>query len=92
MRCLVLVLAVGLGSCASQGSSSGGFVRADGQQADQAQARLAVAQCQGEAAMAVQARPAAAGPIPWAVGQAQRSSGETAVMNACMARNGYLSQ
>lgn len=68
------------------------FVRADGRPVDVARARLALAQCQGEGATAVGDYVTGEGAVGWTAGMITRSSKETAVVNACMARNGYLTQ
>lgn len=88
MRRVIFVGFLALAGCASQ---PGSYYRADGR-ADDAQLRLVLAQCRGEGAAAVGDYVTGEGPIPWAFGQASRSSKETAVVNACMARNGYLAQ
>lgn len=92
MRKAILVLCLPLGGCVTQ--QTGTYVRADGRPSD---ARLVLAQCQGEAASAMTdygllGSGSTGGAVGWATGLAQRSSKETTVTNACMARNGYLTQ
>jgi len=81
-----------LSGCASQATTASSYVRTDGRPIDELQARAALAQCQGEGATAVVDYVPGDGVIPWATGVASRSSKETAVINACMARNGYVAQ
>lgn len=86
----VLVLALAVAGCAVRQST--GFIRADGRAVDSGQIRLALAQCQGEGATAVGDYVGGEGAVPWAAGMMSRSSKEAAVVNACMARAGYLAQ
>jgi hypothetical protein len=79
-----------LSACASQ--PTGPYSRVDGRPADPNQMRAVLAQCRGEGAVAVGDYVTGEGAIPWAVGTFSRSSKESAVVNACMARNGYLGQ
>jgi len=82
------ILAAILPSCASQ--PTGPYSRVDGRPIDAAQMRAVLAQCRGEGAIAVGDYVTGEGAIPWAVGTFSRSSKESAVVNACMARNGDL--
>jgi hypothetical protein len=77
-----------LAGCASAGSR--GYIRADGRPADALQTRAMLAQCKGEGATAVVDYVGGEGAIPWAVGLGSRSAKESAVVDACMARNGYV--
>jgi len=89
--CQIIAIAAGLAGCASSGAT-GGYARADGRATDSAQMRMALAQCQGEGAKEVGDYVTGEGAIPWAVGMATRGTKENAIVNACMARNGYLAQ
>jgi hypothetical protein len=80
--------AILLSGCVSQPTAP--YSRVDGRPIDSAQMRAVLAQCQGEGAVAVGDYVTGEGAIPWAVGTFSRSSKESAVVNACMARNGYL--
>jgi hypothetical protein len=72
-------LAVVLAGCASQLK----YVRTDGAPVDTAQQRATLAQCKGEGAVAV--------PLPNAAAEALDAARKEAnVINACMARNGYI--
>jgi hypothetical protein len=82
--CLLL-----LAGCASQPTSAD-FARADGRPADDAQLRLALAKCKGEGATAMAATSQATTPYPETV--VANSRNEANIVNACMARNGYLAQ
>ena len=75
-----------LTGCATQPASTVAlnYVRTDGRPNDIAQMASALAQCQAEGARSVDDQVYAAG--------VSRSSKETAITNACMARNGYLAQ
>ena len=89
---LILIATMVLGGCVTQ--QTGTYVRADGRPSD---ARLVLAQCQGEAAGAMTdygllGSGSTGGAVGWATGLAERSSKEAAITNACMARSGYLSQ
>lgn len=95
MRKAILMLCFGLCGCVTQ--QTGSYVRADGRAGDATQARLVLAQCQGEAATAstdygLLGSGSTGGAVGWATGLAERSSKETAVTSACMARHGYLTQ
>jgi hypothetical protein len=65
-----------------------GYVRSDNK------FELTRAQCQGESKRATAdyglLGSGGEGPVPFFAGLADRSSKETATMNACMARNGYV--
>jgi hypothetical protein len=82
-----------LSGCATQPSTSSlNYVRADGRPTDEAQARIVLAQCQGEGARSVDDQVYASGVVPWVGAVVSRSSKENTITNACMARNGYLAQ
>ena len=89
MKRFCLAFGLLLVGCASQPA---GYLRADGKSSDPSQMQLVLAQCRGEGATAVADYVTGEGAIPWAAGMASRSSKETAVINGCMARNGYLAQ
>jgi hypothetical protein len=79
-----------LAGCVTQ--NGGSYIKADGHPSD---SRLTLAQCQGEAASAMTdygllGSGSTGGAVGWATGLAERSSKETSIMNACMARHGYL--
>jgi hypothetical protein len=79
MRAFLIASALALGGCASQ-SSALKYTRTDGKPADPAQQQSALAQCKGEAVSGT------VDPLQ-AVAQARK---EAAVIDACMARNGYI--
>ncbi len=72
-------LAVFLAGCALLKPQQ--YVRTDGGSVDNAQERSVLAQCKGEAALATANLPSVEDPLH------QR---EATVVNACMARNGYI--
>lgn len=88
MRWAIIAIVGTLAGCASQPA---GYIRADGRQ-DEAQLRLALAQCRAEGARGVVDYVTGEGAVPFIVGSASRSSKEQTIVNGCMARNGYLSQ
>ena len=90
VRNCAILLGFALAGCAAP--SAGGYFKSDGTVTNPSQVQLILAQCRGEGAAAVGDYVTGEGPIPWAFGQASRSSKETAVVNACMARNGYLAR
>ena len=82
MRTILIAMALALGACSSH---SGGYTRTDGVSVDPLHQQSTLAQCKGEGATAtVQANPG--GPY----GVVERERKEAAVVNACMARNGYI--
>jgi hypothetical protein len=90
MRILVLLLLLGLTGCASQSRSDAyvHYIRADGQPVDTGHVRMILAQCQGEGA-----RGAPATNVGYAFsGWISRPHTQGTLINACMARNGYLEQ
>ena len=87
------LLILGLAGCASQSfGTAASYVPADGSPVDLIQMKAVLAQCQSEGAIYVKDHPSDEGPFPWLAGMVSRSSKEDAVINACMARNGYLAQ
>jgi hypothetical protein len=82
MRALAIATALALGGCASNISA---YTRTDGVPVDPLHQQATLAQCKGEAALApVQSVPG--GPY----GVVERERKEAAVVNSCMARNGYI--
>jgi hypothetical protein len=95
MRIIAIVaLAAALVGCATSAGpvASPGYVRTDGNAVDALQLRAVMAQCQGEAARGVTDYVTGEGAVPWVAGMVTRSSKETTIKNACMARNGYVTQ
>jgi hypothetical protein len=77
-------MALVLGGCAGQRSNAS-YTRTDNRAVDAAQEQATLAQCKGEGATAaVQVIPG--GPY----GVVDRARKEAAVVDACMARNGYI--
>ena len=86
MRTLLLVIATA-GALALSGCSSyrSAYTRTDGVPVDPLHQQATLAQCKGEGAtVAVQVSPG--GPM----GVVEGARKEAAVVNACMARNGYI--
>ena len=82
MRAFLIAMAIALAGCASHSS---GYARTDGVSVDPLHQQATLAQCKGEAATApVQVNPG--GPY----GVVERERKEAAVVDACMARNGYI--
>jgi hypothetical protein len=80
VKTFLIASALALGGCSSH---SGGYARTDGVPVDPLHQQTTLAQCKGEGASAgVQT----GGPI----GVVERERREAAVVNACMARNGYI--
>jgi hypothetical protein len=77
MRAVVLIVLL-FGGCASRPST---YVKTDGRPVDYAEMQSALARCKGEGATAA-----------WESEMVSRSSKETAVVNACMSRTGYLAE
>ena len=90
MRTLAIAMAIALGGCAAQYMNASMYTRTDGRPVDPAQQQAAIAQCKGEGATAVRDYVTGEGFGPWVAGMFSRSSKEEAVVNACMARNGYI--
>ncbi len=85
MRGFLIAAAVVLGGCASHAPNSSQYTRTDGGPIDAAKQQAVLAQCKGEGV-------SGAGPIdpgsPYgALAQARK---EITLVNACMARNGYI--
>jgi uncharacterized protein YceK len=82
VRAFLIAIALVLGGCASNISA---YTRTDGVPVDPLHQQATLAQCKGEgASAAVQVIPG--GPY----GVVERERKEAAVVNACMARNGYI--
>jgi hypothetical protein len=80
---LILTLACTLAGCASHASTN--YARVDGAPTNPAHAQAVLAQCKGEGVQSVGQGVYLGGPI-------SRASKEATVTDACMARNGYLTQ
>ena len=82
MRAFLIAMAIALGACASNISA---YSRTDGVPVDPLHQQATLAQCKGEGATApVQVNP------PGPIGVVERERKEAAVVDACMARNGYI--
>ena len=80
VRTFLIASALALSACSTH---SGGYTRTDGVSVDPLHQQATLAQCKGEGATAgVQT----GGPM----GVVERERKEAAVVNACMARNGYV--
>jgi hypothetical protein len=77
-------MAISLSGCAAQYMNASMYTRADGAPVDAAKQQATLAQCKGEGATAVQVNP------PGPIGVVEGARKEVAVVNACMARNGYI--
>ena len=85
MRAFLIAMAIVLGGCAAQYMNASMYTRTDGAPIDTAKQQATLAQCKGEGATAaVQVNPGG----PYGVVEGARK--EAAVVNACMARNGYI--
>jgi hypothetical protein len=83
VRAFLIAMAFVLTGCAAQRASQ--YTRTDNRAVDAAQEQATLAQCKGEGATAaVQRNPG--GPI----GVVEGARKEAAVVDACMARNGYI--
>jgi len=81
---IVVAIALALAGCAVQRLNTSMYTRTDGRPVDPAQQQAVFAQCKGEGATAgVQFT---GGPY----GVVERERKEADVVNACMARNGYI--
>jgi hypothetical protein len=80
---LLLATAVVLGGCAAQRSTLN-YTRTDGAPIDAAKQQATLAQCKGEGATA----PVQTVPSPYGVVEHARK--ENTIIDACMARNGYI--
>jgi hypothetical protein len=74
-------LALALGACASHNSE---YARTDGVPVDRMHEQAMLAQCKGEGATA----PGQTVPSPYGV--VERARKENTIIDACMARNGYV--
>ena len=84
MRAFLIWMAIALAGCAAQRLNASTYTRTDGKPVDPAQQQAVFAQCKGEGATAgVQF-------IGGAYGVVERERKEADVVNACMARNGYI--
>jgi hypothetical protein len=82
VRAFLIAMALALGGCSSHSSA---YTRTDGVPVDPLHQQATLAQCKGEGATApVQVNPG--GPY----GVVERERKEAAVVDACMARNGYV--
>ena len=82
MRAFLIAMALALGGCASHSS---GYMRTDGVSVDPLHEQTTLAQCKGEGATTpVQTNPSGM------YGTFDRARKEAAVIDACMARNGYI--
>ena len=86
MRALAIVVAIALGGCAAQ-KSTVNYTRTDNRAVDAAQEQATLAQCKGEGASAVGNMNINPNTDPYKIEQRRR---ETAIIDACMARNGYI--
>ena len=83
MRALLIAIAIALGGCAATKSTLN-YARTDGAPVDAAKEEAVLTQCKGEGATTpVQSTGGASGMI-------DRAQKEAAVVDACMARNGYI--
>jgi uncharacterized protein YceK len=80
VRRVLLAIAVVLGGCAAHLN----YTRTDGGPVDAASQQATLAQCKGEGASA----PAQTVPSPYGVVEHARK--ENTIIDACMARNGYI--
>ena len=83
MRALLITMALVLAGCAAQRTNAS-YSRTDNRTVDAAQEQATLAQCKGEAATAVVQ---SGGGV---LAPAERARKEGAVIDACMARNGYI--
>ena len=82
MRAFLIAMALALGACSSHSS---GYTRTDGVPVDPLHQQSTLAQCKGEGATAI-VQTTGGG----AVDAFERARKEAAVVNAWMARNGYI--
>jgi hypothetical protein len=84
VRALLIAMAIALAGCVAQRLNTSMYTRTDGRPVDPAHQQAVFAQCKGEGATAsVQFT---GGPY----GVVERERKEADVVNACMARNGYI--
>jgi hypothetical protein len=86
-RCYLGIIALTLTGCASHVQPSA-YRRTDGQPTDAARVQSVLAQCKGEAAMVPGS--GGAGAVGMVVAASDQTTRELSVLDACMARNGYL--
>ena len=82
MRAILIAMALVLGGCASHSSA---YTRTDGVPVDPVHQQATLAQCKGEGVTG--AGPGAPGTVLGPLNQARK---ETTLVDACMARNGYI--
>ena len=81
MRAFLIAMALALAGCASHSST---YTRTDGAPVDPLHQQATLAQCKGEGATA----PVQTVPSPYGV--VERARKENTIIDACMARNGYI--
>jgi hypothetical protein len=81
VRAFLMAMAIALGGCASHSSA---YSRTDGVPVDPLHQQATLAQCKGEAATAVVQTTGGA------YGALDRARKEATLVDACMARNGYI--
>jgi hypothetical protein len=86
MRAFLIAMAVALAGCADH-KSTPNYTRTDGAAVDPAKVQVVLAQCKGEAATG--AGSSDPGIIPY-YGEIAQQRKETTLLDACMARNGYI--
>ena len=84
MRAFLIAIALALGGCADH-KSTPNYTRTDGAPVDPAKVQVVLAQCKGEA----RAGSGDPGIIPY-YGEIAQQRKETTLVDACMARNGYI--
>jgi hypothetical protein len=85
MRAFLIAMAIALSGC-SDHKSTPNYTRTDGAPVDPAKVQVVLAQCKGEAATGGSSDP---GIIPY-YGEIAQQRKETTLIDACMARNGYI--
>ena len=83
MRTFLIAMALALSGCADK--STPNYTRTDGAPVDPAKVQAVLAQCKGEA----RAGSGDPGIIPY-YGEIAQARKETTLLDACMARNGYV--
>ena len=83
MRAILIATAIALGGCAAQRSNAS-YTRTDGGPVDPAKEQATLAQCKGEG---VSGTGLTDGTVYGSVAQAHK---EKTLVEACMARNGYI--
>jgi len=82
MRAFLIAMALALSGCADH-KSTPNYTRTDGAPVDPEKVQAVLAQCKGEAGSSDP------GIIPY-YGEIAQSRKETTLLDACMARNGYI--